>query len=85
MGSGVEQLKDWIARRGFNQTQAAEYLGFDNPYLSQLINGKRSPGLANAVKIEEKTGIPVEAWLIEVDDSVVINTAESSKAQVNKA
>lgn len=62
MFSGPEQFKDWMRRRGFNQADAARYLQFDEPYISVLATGKRTPGLDNAVKLERLTGIPVEAW-----------------------
>jgi transcriptional regulator with XRE-family HTH domain len=62
MPTGKTQLKDWIARRGLDQRQAAELLGFHEAFVSQLVNGRRSPGLNNAVIIERLTGIPVSAW-----------------------
>jgi plasmid maintenance system antidote protein VapI len=63
MKSGPEQFKDWMHRRRFLQTEAAEYLGFHFTFVSQLVGGKRTPGLENAIAIERLTGIPVEAWL----------------------
>jgi transcriptional regulator with XRE-family HTH domain len=65
MSSGPEQLRDWMERRSFNQTETALYLGFDVPYISQLLSRTRSPGLPRAIVIERKTGIPVEAWASE--------------------
>jgi transcriptional regulator with XRE-family HTH domain len=62
MQSGPEQLKDWMRRRGFTQADAARYLEVDEPYVSVLSSGKRTPGLANAIRLERLTGIPVEAW-----------------------
>jgi transcriptional regulator with XRE-family HTH domain len=62
MQLGARQLRDWIARRGVNQAEAAELLGFHEAFVSQLVNGKRFPGLVNALKIERVTGIPVSAW-----------------------
>lgn len=62
MKTGAEQLKDWMHRRRFMQKEAAEYFGWDETYISQLVNGKRQPGLDNAIKIERESGIPVEAW-----------------------
>ena len=71
MQPGPEQLKDWMARRGFNQSQTAEFFGWNFGFISMLVNGKRNPGLTNAVKIERETGIPVEAWMSsELDESV---------------
>lgn len=71
MKLGAEQFKDWMHRRRFLQKEAAEYLGFDETFVSQLVNGRRSPGLDNAILIERKTGIPVEAWLSHEDDKSV--------------
>ena len=62
MDSGAAQLTDWLRRRGFTQADAARYLEFDAPYVSVLVSGARTPGLANAIKLERLTGIPVEAW-----------------------
>jgi plasmid maintenance system antidote protein VapI len=62
MESGADQLRDWMRRRGFKSSDAARYLEMDEPYISVLINGKRTPGLDNAIKLERLTGIPVEAW-----------------------
>ena len=70
MQTGTEQFKDWMRRRGFTQADAARYLEFDAPYISVLATGSRTPGLNNALKIEQLTGIPVEAWASsEVDES----------------
>jgi len=68
MKLGPEQLKDWMHRRRFLQREAADFLGFDETFVSQLVNGRRVPGLDNAIRIERKTGIPVEAWLSHEDD-----------------
>ena len=71
MKSGPEQFKDWMHRRRFLQRESAEYLGFDETFVSQLVNGRRSPGLDNAIIIERKTGIPVEAWMSGDADKTV--------------
>jgi transcriptional regulator with XRE-family HTH domain len=86
MQSGAEQLKDWMHRRRFLQREAGEHLGFDYTFVSQLVNGHRTPGLENAVAIERLTGIPVEAWLpTHRDKSVVAVTAGGRKSPVDKA
>ncbi len=70
MKSGADQLRDWIRRRSMNQHEAAELLGVTDVFLSQLLNGHRQPGLANAINIERTTGIAVESWLLtEVSES----------------
>lgn len=68
MNSGADTLRDWLKRRSLNQSEAAKLLGFTEVYLSQILNGHRKPALANAVKIEKHTGIPVESWLSESGD-----------------
>lgn len=54
---------DWMKRRGFNAKETADYFGWDFTFISKIVRGHRCPGLANAVAIERKTGIPVEAWV----------------------
>lgn len=63
MKAGADQLRDWMKRRGFNQTQTAEHFGWDETFISKLLLERRQPGLENAIKIERETGIPVEAWV----------------------
>jgi transcriptional regulator with XRE-family HTH domain len=82
MESGAKQLKEWMHRRRFMQTEAAKYLGFDPTFVSQLVNGARTPGLDNAIKIERATGIPVEAWLsTDRDETVQPVSAGAAKSQ----
>lgn len=59
-----------MRRRIFSQADAARHLQLEESYVSVLANGKRSPGLATAIKLERLTGIAVEAWAsTEVDGS----------------
>lgn len=82
MDSGADQLKDWMRRRGFKSADAARYLEMDEPYISVLINSKRTPGLDNAIKLERLTGIPVEAWAsTELDEPSEPVAASGRKRQ----
>ena len=85
MDSGAEQLKDWMRRRGFKSADAARYLEMDEPYISVLVNAKRTPGLDNALKLERLTGIPVEAWassdLNETESAVASTTRKRQSLQ----
>jgi transcriptional regulator with XRE-family HTH domain len=82
MHSGPDQLRDWMRRRGFTQADAARYLAVDEPYVSVLLSGKRTPGLDNAIRLERLTGIPVEAWAsTELGETVEHATAGSRKRQ----
>lgn len=74
-----------MRRRGFNQADAARHLEFDEPYVSVLSSGKRTPGLSNAILIERRTGIPVEAWAsTELGESESAVAAVASKAKFTK-
>lgn len=79
MACGQDQFRDWLRRRGFTQADASRYLAFDEPYISGLLNGKRTPGLANAIHLERLTGIPVEAWASNEVDESLPETAQTGK------
>jgi len=79
MQSGATQLLAWIRRRGFSQREAAEYLGWEETFISKLVNGERTPGLTNAVKIEDLTGIPTKAWV-----SSRVDKEESERVSVRQ-
>ena len=64
MPTGRELLRAWIDRMGFNQREAALFIGCHYVVLSQWLSGARSPELASAINIERRTGIPVESWLL---------------------
>jgi transcriptional regulator with XRE-family HTH domain len=71
-----------MRRRGFKQADAARYLEVDEPYVSVLLSGKRTPGLDNAIKLERLTGIPVEAWSsTELDETPEPVSASPRKRQ----
>lgn len=73
-------------RRKFMQREAAEYFGWHETYVSQLVNGQRVPGLDNAVHLERLTGIPVEAWASDELDTLAANVGgKSRKAQNTEA
>lgn len=82
MTTGADQLRDWMKRRGFSLAEAADFFGWDQTFISKLINGRRSPGLANAHIIEAKTGIPTQAWLsIPLDTENEPSDTASAKPQ----
>jgi transcriptional regulator with XRE-family HTH domain len=64
MTGGREQLKAWIARSGLRQYQVAEKLGLTPANLCNMLSGKRKPGLRVSVRIQDKTGILPESWLV---------------------
>lgn len=86
MQSGPEQLKAWMERAKKNQAETAAHLGMDFTYVSQIVNGVRTPGLRNALIIERNTGIPVEAWAeTEVGCLASAIVARRRKSPVGKA
>lgn len=47
-----------------NQREAADVLGVHPVVLNEWLKGHKTPGLENAVGIEQVTGISVESWLL---------------------
>lgn len=86
MQTGQERLREWLERSKLTQRAAAELLRMHYTFLSQILNGNRSPALGTAVRIERVTGIPVEAWMpTEVDDERLLVSAGGSKSKRGKA
>lgn len=56
-----------MERRDLNQREAAKVLGIHYMCLNQYLQvgaRRRTPGLASALRIQEKTGIPVTIWAL---------------------
>jgi len=62
MVNGAAELRDWMARRGFSQREAADYIDVSESFYSLLINEKHRAGLTLALRIQDRTGIPVHVW-----------------------
>lgn len=85
MSQGQERLRDWIGRSKLSQRAAADLLDMHWTFLNQILNDKRSPALATAVRIERMTGIPVEAWMpTDVDSQPVGAGGKNGKRKVGK-
>ncbi len=63
MQEGRFLLREWIDRSRLQDQQAADILGIDRGFLSQILHGKRRPTLPNACRFEDLTGVPVRAWV----------------------
>lgn len=84
--NGRDRLAQWLERSKLNQREAAVLLGMHYTHLNQILSGRRTPGLANAVQIEQKTGIPAEAWLAsEVGASTETDADTDANAVEGKA
>jgi transcriptional regulator with XRE-family HTH domain len=62
MQNGRERLAAYRHRSRMRQNELADLLGLTDSYLSQILSGRRRPGLDIAVRIETLTGVPVESW-----------------------
>ena len=84
MQSGPDQLRDWMRRRGFLQSDAARYLGLPEPTVSKVLSGGDRLGLNRAIHVERLTGIPVEAWASELGYSESTEIETPPKRRVAK-
>lgn len=60
----AEFLADW-AKNGKTQEEFAAAFGISGGYLSDLKNGRITPGLALARRFRDECHIPIEAWFKE--------------------
>lgn len=60
--TGPERLEAYRKRFRLKQFELADLLRMHFTTLSQVLAGKRRPGLDTALRIEELTGIPVSSW-----------------------
>lgn len=60
-------FSEFIRSSGLNRAAWADRLGISRPYLSDLLNGNKTPSLQLAFKIEQATGgkVPASAWLAD--------------------
>lgn len=66
MTRGRTELRAWITRTKMARKEAADYLEISGPYLCQLLLGERQPSAALMLRIEQKTGVAMRAWLDKV-------------------
>ena len=62
---GPSLLQDWRRTEGLNQVQAAQLLEMSQSNFSDIENGRQTPKVDTALRIERKTrgAVPVEAWI----------------------
>lgn len=70
--TGRERLAEYCRRCRLKQYELADLLGMHFTTLSQVLAGKRRPGLDTALRIERLTGVPVESW----SDQMFVDSAE---------
>lgn len=53
---GTHPLRQYLKREGITQVAFASTIDVTEPYLSQIVNGRRTPGMAVARRIKRATG-----------------------------
>lgn len=62
--TAAERLRQRMKDEGWNQAQLCVALGADPAMVSRWLKGLRRPSLRLAHRIEERLGIPAEAWIV---------------------
>jgi hypothetical protein len=60
-----ERLVEWMENNGHDGPSAAELFEVVPTYISMLRNGRVTPSLKLATRIEKLTGIECSAWMAE--------------------
>lgn len=64
---GDHPLRQWRREHGLVQAVAAGVLGLKIPTLSRYETGMRTPSLKQAAKLSERTGIPLDKFVKQVE------------------
>lgn len=64
---GTHPLRAWRLKQGLTQEAAAAKLQLNEPTLSRYETGSRTPSLALAAKLSEKTGIPIDKFVRQAE------------------
>lgn len=67
----MSKLRTYLASTNTRQKDLARSLGVSVGYMSELVNGDKTPGLDLAVRIEDATGgqVPARSWVPELPPS----------------
>lgn len=83
--TALDRLKAYRAKHFKNDYELAALLHLTKPHMSQILSGKRRPGLAIAVRIEDATGIPARSWAdMRVSRQTKPDTRKLREAVVDK-
>lgn len=63
LSKDAHPLRKWREDRELKQEDAAKLLGLNVPTLSRYETGARTPSLAQAAKLSEQTGIPLDKFV----------------------
>jgi transcriptional regulator with XRE-family HTH domain len=57
------RIRTWLRGRGQSQQWLADELGITASYVAMILNGRRTPSLPVAKRLEDLTGIPATAFI----------------------
>ncbi len=57
-----EILREKLGELGISGSEAANRMGVTQPYVSNLLSGRKGIGPATALKLEALTGVSAETW-----------------------
>jgi plasmid maintenance system antidote protein VapI len=72
------RLEEWLRAERRSQEWLAEQLGTHQTSVSRWLLGRARPAVEMAVKIEKLTGIDVEDWTVEAEESGVLPAVDSA-------
>ncbi len=78
----LEKLKDYFYSIGIRQDVLSKELGVSQPYISQLINGKKEVGKKVANKLSEKFGLS-QYWLLTGEGEMLRDQSTTNIASNN--
>lgn len=58
-----EVLQELMKEHSITQTQLAKTIGISQPYISDVINGRRDMTATLAYKLSAALGLPAESWM----------------------
>lgn len=59
-------LTEWLEREGKTDTWLAEQVSVSRPYITRIRNGERQPSLSVALRLADRTLLPIETFLKDV-------------------
>jgi transcriptional regulator with XRE-family HTH domain len=76
----MQILRDYMAKKGWNQSQLADFLGTDRFVVSKWINGKKRPRLESLQNIAYCTDIDLRKLVESLNGSANAKRARNGKS-----
>jgi len=65
-------VRVWMVRNNMTQAEFAELIGISASTLSQILNERREPSPATAMKFRDTCGTPMDSWYERGPDEPII-------------